>query len=256
MSKEWIRRKKPQFIRDVLRDFCKAGRRLEDQFRRFDHYGRLEFEALRELLGEENNKGLLWRLKDTAHHTFRSDEEERLVGQFLDWGVGYIFHETVKLKEDAYQQGAYAPWFREMRSQDLPREEAVICQELYQVVKQTRQSMQREIKRIRFIMYHCRRLFPIYLAEHRDNPLLARFLYEEEGLVREVFGVGYQDLVDALYNGEPGELYLQAARSLREGGWMEKAAKALEYAESRGETGESVLHEREIVDTWKKRYIV
>lgn len=253
MSRAWIRKKKPQFVRDVLRDFCKAAKALEEQFLRFDRHGSLDFAVLRDLLGEERNKGLLWRLKDTAHHVFRSDRDARLVGQFLDWCVGYIFHETVKLKEDAYQQQTYAPWFRDMQSQDLPREESVICQELYEVLRQTRQSMEREIKRIRFIMYHCRRLFPIYLQPHVGNALLARFLFEEAELVGQVFGEGGRELLRAVYGEESNEMYLLAAQSLRRGGWMEKAAAALARAGSDGEDSDIVLQEREIVDTWLRR---
>ncbi|EPR43993.1 hypothetical protein dsx2_1921 [Desulfovibrio sp. X2] len=253
MSRSWIKKKKAQFVRDVLRDFCKASRALEEQFRRFDHHGWLDFAVLRDLLGEESNKGLLWRLKDTAHHVFRSDKDARLVGQFLDWCVGYIFHETIKLKEDAYQQQTYAPWFRDMQSQDLPREESVICQELYEVLRQTWQSMEREIKRIRFILYHCRRLFPIYLQPHRENPLLARLLFEEAELVAQVFGDGCRDLLRAVYGERQDEMYLLAAQSLRRGGWMEKAAEALGRAGTGGEENDLVLQEREIVDTWIKR---
>jgi len=253
MSRSWIRKRKQQFIRDVLRDFCKAAKALEEQFRRFDQHGRLDFAVLKNLLGDEGNKGLLWRLKDTAHHVFRSDKEPRLVGQFLDWSVGYIFHETVKLKEDAYQQQTYGPWFRDMQSQNLPREESVICQELYEVIKQTRQSMEREIKRIRFIMFHCRRLFPIYLEPHRDNALLARFLFEEEGLVAQVFGESAEDLLRAIYGEEREAMYLLAAQSLRRGGWMEKASEALARAGTPGRENDMVLQEREIVDTWIRR---
>jgi hypothetical protein len=256
MSKAWIRQKKPEFVRDVVRDFCLAAQALEEQFRAFDEYGRLTFEVLRDLLGEENSKGLLWRLKDTAHHLFRNEPEARKVGQFLDWGLGYIFHETIKLKEDAYQQREYGPWFREMQTGDLPQEEHVIGQDLYQVVLQTRQSMEREIKRIRFIMYHCRRLFPIYLAAHRDNMLLARLLFEQNGLVRQVFGAGSEALFATVYADEPERMYILASQSLRLGGWMEDAAQAVEEAVKIGAESDFVLHEKEIVDNWKKRLSV
>ena len=234
MSRAWIKMKKPQFVRDVLRDFCKAAKALEEQFQAFDDHGAIDFMVLRDLLGEERNKGLLWRLKDTAHHVFRSDRDARLVGQFLDWCVGYIFHETVKLKEDAYQQQTYASWCLDMQAQDLPRAESVICQELYEILRQTRQSMEREIARIRFIMLHCRQLFPIYLQPHGNNPLLARFLFEEAELVAHVFGAEERELLRAIYDEKIEDMYLLAAQSLRRGGWMDKAASALARAGSDG----------------------
>ena len=248
MSKSWIKAKKNEFVRNMMREFCLATQALEEQFRFFDRYGRCRFDVIRDLLGEEMNKGLLWRLKDTAHHVFRNENGERLVGQFLDWGMGYIFHETIKLKEDAYQQENYGPWFREMQSQELPAEEALICQELYQVVLQTRESMNREIKRIRFILFHCRRLFPVYLQHHRDNSLLARFLFEHNDLIRQVFEAHYEQLIDSIYGSDPALLYLLASRSLRQGGWAQEAREAVAEAVKLAPSDQRVLQEKEIVD--------
>ncbi|MBG0777442.1 MAG: hypothetical protein H0S85_13540 [Desulfovibrionaceae bacterium] len=230
MSKTWIRAKRPEFARDVLRDFCMAARELEQRFQEFDSDGLVHFDALRELLGTGNNKGLLWRLKDTAHHLFRNTEGEPDMGRFLDWGVGYIFHETMKLKEDAYQQQRYAPWFRKMQGEEMGDEERAHCEELMQVLFQTRESIEREIKRIRFIVYQCRRMFPAYLATHADNELLARFLFERNELVRSVFRDLYDELIDRIYDGRLDILYVLAARSLRRGGWWEDARRALDAA--------------------------
>ncbi|MFW5489724.1 MAG: hypothetical protein ACNI3A_15100 [Desulfovibrio sp.] len=253
MSKEWIRQKRPEFVRDVVREFCVANKALEEQFAYFDRFQRLDFEILRDLLGGQNSKGLLWRLKDTAHHLFRNDREVRLVGEFLDWGLGYIFHETIKLKEDAYQQQAYAPWFRELQAMDLPREESIICQELYQVITQTRESIHREIKRVRFIMFHCRRLFPIYLASHSENPLLARFFFESRELVKHVFGRDEKRLLCHIYGETPEILPILASQSYRRGGWIDLAEQAVEAAEKLNPQSVLVLQEKEIVDNWKRK---
>jgi hypothetical protein len=158
VSKAWIRAKLPEFVRDMFRNFCLSSKALEEQFRSFDHEGSVAFTILRDLIGQEMDKGLLWRMKDTAHHVFRNDPETPLTGQFLDWGLGYIFHETIKLKEDAYQALTYAPWFLALRGRDLPEAERVVVEELFQVLRQTEESMRREIDRIRFIMSQSRQL--------------------------------------------------------------------------------------------------
>lgn len=253
MSKSWIRAKRSAFVRDVLRDFCLASHQLEAQFRRHDEERRLSFEDIRDLLGTDMNKGLLWRLKDTAHHLFRNEPSERLVGRFLDWSMGYIFHETIKLKEDAYQQANYGQWFRQVAGSPMAADESDITRELYKVVDQTRESIEREIARIRFILAHCRRLFPLYLAEHRSNPLLARLIFEEDDLVRETFGSDFANLMRAIYGQEPETMYIFASRSLRQGGWMEEAARAVEAAERLCASNPLVLQEKEIVDSWQRK---
>lgn len=248
MSKAWIKAKAPEFVRDIIRDFCLSWRVLEDQFQQFDKNGQVDFEVLRDLLGEEMNKGLLWRLKDTAHHLFRSKAEGgTLVGQFLDWSVGYIFHDAMKLKEDSYQQQNYAPWFRQLIRDDLPEEEKGISSELLGVLEQTSESMFREIRRIRFIVANCRRLFPIYLSAHRDNPLLARFLFDQDDLVREIFGEEYEGLIARIYADRPDHMYLLAAMSLRQGGWLAESSEAIARAVDLNPQSESIRREERII---------
>ncbi|HMM38644.1 MAG TPA: hypothetical protein PKB11_07795 [Desulfovibrio sp.] len=255
MSKTWIRTKLPEFVRDVFRGFCLASRQLSGQFQRFDEEREVSYEVLRDLLGSEMSKGLLWRLKDTAHHVFRNDPECPVEGRFLDWGLGYIFHETIKLLEDTYQKTNYAPWFREMRdSSDLHQAAKDIAGELFQVLHQTEESMDREIGRIRFIMAKCRQLLPIYLARHRGNMLLARLLVAQNELVREVFAEEYRDLIAGIYGNQPELMYILASQSLRQGGWMEEAEAAVAEALHLNPAERLVLQEKKIIDNWRARY--
>ena len=253
MSKAWIRAKLPEFVRDMFRTFCMAAKALEEQFRSFDREGAVAFTILRDLVGQEMDKGLLWRMKDTAHHVFRNDPETPLTGQFLDWGLGYIFHETIKLKEDAYQALTYAPWFLALRGRDLPEAERVVVEELFQVLKQTEESMHREIDRIRFIVSQCRRLLPLYLSRHRENALLARYMFSQNSLVREVFGNDYELLMNSVYGDHPERMYILAAQSLRLGGWVAEASQAVQSAFAINSTDRLVLQEKKILENWSAR---
>lgn len=237
MRTSWISQKLNQFARDVLRDYCLASRELSAQFDAYETQGAIDFGVLRNVTGDETHKGLLWRLKDTAHHVFRPDPgftpdeanlDDPAVARFLDWGLGYIFHETLKLKEDAYQLSQYAPWFEQLNQARLSARDGQMHAELITLLDQTRESISREIARIRFIMAKCREMFPWYYARHRENPLLARFLVHHNGLVREVFQDGYEPLIRGIYGDKRGSMYLMAAVSLREGGWLKEAMKALE----------------------------
>lgn len=253
MSKAWIREKMPEFARDLLRDFCLSVDILEDQFSRFDTHSKVAFEVFRDLLGVEMNKGLLWRLKDTAHHLFQNDGKQELSGQFLEWSLGYVFHETMKLKEDAYQQQNYAPWFRSMQERELPEQDLIISRELFQLLMQTTESMQREIRRIRFLFGECRKLFPMYLSDQGENHWLARFLFKRNEIVREVFSQSYRELLRGIYGTAPESMYVMASRSLREGGWMQQAAEAAAKACETNPASEPARREKEIVDTWRAR---
>jgi len=253
MSKAWIVEKLPEFVRDMLRDFCLSADILESQFTVFDQTNQVSFQVFHDLVGEEMNKGLLWRLKDTAHHLFRNDSREGLSGQFLDWSIGYVFHETMKLKEDAYQQQTYGPWFRELMDRELPESEHEISRELFQVVLQTNESIRREVARVRFFIAKCRLLLVEYLRGQEENTLLGRFLFDQNPLVRKIFGQDFDALVRAVYADEPELMYVSASQSLRQGGWMTHAAQALDQALAVNPSNPRVLREKQIVDTWTER---
>lgn len=245
MSKTWVRDKAPDFARDVFRDFCFTSRKLEREFSNFDKTGHVDFAVIRDLLGLEMNKGLMWRLKDTAHHLFREYRGGPVEGRFLDWGIGYVFHELMKLKEDAYQEQTYAPAFIYMAGTNMSDEMREISAELAPVLEQTHESITREITRIRYILRYCRRIFLIYLAAHSNNHFLARFIYKENELVREIFSGGYEEFIDRVYGGKPEKMYLLAAKSLREGGWFKEAEGAIKAAEQLCPEAENVIIERE-----------
>ncbi|MBG0791328.1 MAG: hypothetical protein H0S80_12625 [Desulfovibrionaceae bacterium] len=253
MSKAWIQAKHPEFVRDLFKFFCQACELLEEQFARFDKDGTVEFGVLKELVGIETNKGLLWRMKDTAHHVFRNDPLSQLGGQFLDWAMGYIFHEALKLKEDSYQKQNYAPWFHRLYEGELSASEKDITEQLFLILNQTEESMRREIDRIRFIIAKCRQLLPYYLNRYSDNVLLARYIFSQNELVRTVFGQEYDALVKAIYGDEPERMYILASQSLRMGGWVDEATEAVRRAVQMNPASKMVLQEKKIIDNWAKR---
>jgi len=253
MSKAWIQAKHPEFVRDLFKFFCQSCEVLEQQFSSFDEDGTVSFETLKEIVGTEMDKGLLWRMKDTAHHVFRNDPHSQLGGQFLDWAIGYIFHETIKLKEDAYQKQNYAPWFHKLNEENLQQSEKDITTQLFQVLNQTEESMRREIDRIRFIMAKCRQLLPYYLHRYSDNELLARYIFSQNKLVMSVFAEDYDSLIHAIYQTKPERMYALASQSLRMGGWMDEAAEALNKGLEINPTSKIVLQEKNIIDNWNRR---
>ena len=249
----WVRRKLQVFVRDLLRNFCMGQIVLEEQFHKFENNGNMDFEALRELIGHEHHKGLLWRLKDTAHHMFRNNPDTKVEGRFLDWGMGYIFHETIKLKEDSYQNITYRPWFEQLREGGLTGDEADIAEGLFPILQQTVDSMQREMDRIRHISARCKELLPIFLAGHNDNPLLARCIVQDKELIQKVFGDEYESLIQKIYDGQTQDMYRLAAKSFRSGGRKNRAVKAIEKAYSIDPVCKMILQEKQIIDNWVVR---
>lgn len=225
---DWVRKNQQAFERDVLRDFCEASDLLFEQFARFADSRTLSFPVLRALIGEPLNKGMLWRLKDKAHHIFLG--QDRPEGLLLDWTLGYIFHETLKLMEDAHQRQYYAPQLRGLNGSIRNPEVEAVARRLYIIIDETSESMRREATRISTLILHSRGLFGLYFAGARDHLPLARFLHDNQALVRRAFGEDYEGFLGAVYGEEPERMHIAAALSLLESARGDKAAQAVALA--------------------------
>lgn len=250
MSRRWVEAHQAEFARDVVRDYCLVCSELDAQFNRFAKSQTISFPVMRDLLGTAMNKGLLWRLKDTAHHLFRQvppqnlyshkrfclinqpktvlqPEQEDPLSHMLDWSIGYVFHECVKLKEDAYQHQHYAPQYKALHKMLLHESLEAVVEPLGMTLDQTCESMAREIKRIRYILASSRKLLCFYLERHKENTLLARLIHDNNALVRDVFAEEYETLLSSLYGTQTQRLHNYAAFALMDGGRLEEAHEAI-----------------------------
>lgn len=226
----WVRANREAFERDVLLDFCIASRQFEEQFKRLEETGTISYPVLRALVGEPMNKGILWRLKDKAHHLMRVDEEYTPIGLLLDWSLGYIFHESVKLMEDAHQQQYYVPKLAVFSGQELPPFMSRLLASLVDIRRQTVESMHREAGRLRNLFTQSRRLFCLFFEDQGCHRPLARLLYDRGDLVREVFNEDYGFFICSVYRDEPERMQIEAAKSLLESGRALAARSALSDA--------------------------
>ena len=74
-------------------------------------------------------------------------------------------------------------------------------------------------------------MFILYLPRHHENPLLARFLHAQKELVQRVFKGSFEELLDSIYADGIVRMYILAARSFEDGGWLDEARAALSLAE-------------------------
>lgn len=218
MSKRWISSHTQAFARDIMRDFCMCCAILEEQCQSFSLRQKISFSVLDELLGSTMNKGQLWRLKDTAHHLFSNDADAPSCAPAIDWTIGYIFHECLKLREDAYQHSRYSKLYDEIMRMANKEGQNACYAPLADVLSQTTESISRELQRISFLLRQLRSFLCIYYQIHGNNKLLARLLHDNDVLVRIVFGSSYTKLLSSIYKERPQDLYIQAADSLLEGG--------------------------------------
>lgn len=251
--------KQDVYKRDILRDYALASAELSAQFDRFEESGVLSYAILRGLLGEAHSKGLLWQLKDTAHHLFDLGNGTSRAGEHLDWAIGFLFHECIIIQEAGYQMQKYYPAAQDfMRNRDnLPDRPPAgsnpagsnptgsnparadlsgkadleeMRQGLRRLAIETQDSLARGIGRVRRLLEGINLLMCAYLAGESRNRPLARLFYDREDLLRAVFKDCYDTLLLAVFGPEPGRALLEAACSLFESGHLARAERAAQKA--------------------------
>ena len=230
MSKHWFEANASRLMAEILRDFCVVSLTLEEQFSRYDNAGNLSYAVLRDTLGDEMNRGILWRLKDTAHHIFRNTQDATVAGKLLDWAIGYIFHETLKLLEDTHQHQYYAPSLLAMAEDNPSPELIAIAEDFSQMARETQEDMGRTVGRIRKLLSQTRLFFHRCYANQKDNIDLARTLHDREALIHKAFAGEFETFCAAVYGDRRQLLLLNAAQSLARVGKLEQARSAVNKA--------------------------
>jgi hypothetical protein len=252
MENSWLTSRKEFFLRNMVQDFFEAAVYFDQLCDEHTLTGLVAYTLLDTWIGTESKKGPLWNLKDECHRLFRNNvQTSNLYEHLFDWSIGSIFHETIKLKEDAYQLEAYRPLLElEVYRQDATF--TAIINESLAVIENAYSSLADELLRIRQLFLkalgHLKLIFP----SHRNNMLLVRFLLDNDKLLsHKVFGDRYCTALlavmfpEGLYNA-----YLSVARHCMVNGRQESAGRYLKKAASLApDNTEALMLLREIANT-------
>lgn len=230
---------------DIVRDFLVAHQELTDLFLAFEE-GRLHFEDVHRLVGDDHGS-VLYRLKERCHAIFRTPTAGGSVPgmrreALFDLAVGSLFHETMKLRENLYQQEFYVPRVRALRADGSADEEASeILEEFEKILAASAARLEEAVNETRILLTQTRQQLRLLMADHRENGLTARCLYEDEVRVAGVFDEGLDGLFTRIF-GSPFEGYMTAARSYLDSAYFAEALAALGDARVRAKGRCEELH--------------
>jgi hypothetical protein len=214
----------------IVRDFLAAHRLLRDSFARHRD-GRLRFEDLRELVGDDE-RSVLFRLKERCHTSFRRGSEADGVAldreSLFDLAVGSLFHEAMKLRENFYQREVYGPRVDALRSR-AGRDAAQLFEEFDRLLAGVSARLEEGLREAQTLLVQTTDQLRLLLAQHRDDGAVARFMIENADAVSDAFGKSHAALLAELYGGT-GAAYRLAGSSYLESGYYAAAVGALEAA--------------------------
>ncbi len=194
------------------------------------------------MVGSENNKGPLWRLKDLCHLVWPEDKQEQDGGgSLVDWLIGSIFHEAMKLKENMYLLNRYGPAVCKMKEQSIdipvspmsihssvPKLESMI--DVQGMIKRAAADVVRQMEQVAFLFNHACYMLRVMMPQMAGNMLVVRLLIEREKLVSRLWGEQLEDIFRDMYYGDEAEGFCLAGRSYLNGQWFPQALKVYKRA--------------------------
>jgi tetratricopeptide (TPR) repeat protein len=228
MVNRWFEERKDLFFRDLVYSFLEAKVFFDELHRHYRKHKTVTFERMEYWIGTETRKGPLWNLKDSCHLLFRDSDAKLTLSEYLfDWTVGSIFHEGIKLKEDAYQLESYQPRTEGIQTSDDKQDIREVLSEyvtIATVIEKAARNLGAGIKSMQELFARASEQFRELLASHTHSGLLMRCLLEESELVEKALGRNsLQKIIAALYPKRPEQAYLSAGKSCLRGGWFKEA---------------------------------
>ena len=234
MGNEWFEERKELFFKNLVHYFLESKIFFDELYHNYKKNGAVPFERMDFWVGSETKKGLLWKVKDNSHKLFRNTESKISLSEYLfDWSLGSIFHEGMKLKEDAYQLEVYLPSYKNIDTPKKTEEIKEILGEYITVIEKATSNLDAEMESINDLFSKAVERLKELLVNHAHNGLTLRFLLENKELVEKSLGtMSLQQLILSLYPHHPERAYLMAGTSYLNGGWFKEAIhcfnKALE----------------------------
>ncbi len=214
---------------ETVRDFFAVNRSLRKVFDKL-RSGSPAFEELAQIVGDADDS-ILFRLKERCHALFRSTSSEELTMRreaLFDLAVGSLFHESMKLRENLYQQEVYAPKVQKLLEQsgDEARD---VFRDFERIQSAGADRAEEALRETETLLEQTRSQLRELLIDLPGEGLMARFLVEHAETVEEVFESASDDLIAEIH-GDAASGYRLAAHSYLRSAFYPEATYCLNEA--------------------------
>lgn len=225
---QWFAARRPLFVKNMVKGFGETFERFRAIYEQYLVHRRLSFLEFTQLVGTESGKGLLWLLKDRCHQLWREPDTGREPdGCLLDWLLGSIFHEAMKLKENIYLVQHHGPRIQSLQKRP-GTDPARYCVgiENQGFPARIHSEIELQMEALALLFGQANYLLRTMMAEQADNPLLLRFLLENPGVPQSLWGESLESLLADMFPHGLEYGFCLAARSYAEGDWYAEALAA------------------------------
>ncbi len=248
----WLEEHKDIFVRNAIRDFLKALIFFEQLYKIYNESKEMPFKNMDYWVGTEVRKGPLWQFKDLCHTVWGNEEQMDVECALMEWLVGSVFHEGMKLKENIYLLQHYKPAYEKMIYQNKKLAENQGLDDYLELFEKTTEEVSLAMSRLNRLFLRAAEQLHKVLLKCPDNRLVLRLLAENNPEFDRIWGVNsIPRLFEEMFPGQKEKGYCLAAESYREGNWMERALdtyqKALDINPNSEEAGQGIQAVKAII---------
>jgi hypothetical protein len=198
---------------------------------------------LSQMIGTETEKGQLWKLKDLCHQLWPEQEQEYDVhGSLIDWLLGSVFHEAMKLKENIYLLNTYGPAAVRIHERPSPPSMGVLLPaagpfpqlssmvDVEGLVHRIADDVVNQMDQIGFLLGQANFILRMMMPDLATNMLVVRLLVEEEKRVQALWGESIEELFTDMFFGNGAQGFCAAGQSYWSGQWYPRALMMYERA--------------------------
>lgn len=193
------------------------------------------WDGLTVMVGSEVAKGPLWQLKDLCHRLWPEEEHgHNLEGSLIDWLVGSMFHEAMKLKENIYILNSYGQAAFRLSGPDssdgpirpypetpLPRLTQIM--DVKGLIRRIVVDVIRQMDQLAFLLGQTSYMLRTILPGLTNNMLVIRLLVEQEDVVEELWGEKADAVFADMFYDAPEQGFCAAGRSYLNSQWYARA---------------------------------
>ncbi|MCI5221107.1 MAG: hypothetical protein D3924_00120 [Candidatus Electrothrix sp. AR4] len=253
--RDWFERQRNFFVRQFFADFFTLTYSFQKLYRAYcncrgsgmggscyllsqedDNAHCRIWDQLNALLGTEMEKGPLWHLKELCHRVWPEDEHgENIEGSLIDWLMGSIFHETMRLREDVHILNSYGAAAVRNKTpieanrekgagrQNFPASRLSRIMDRKGLIKRVAVDVMQQMEQLAFLFGQTNNMLRTMLAGLSGNLLLVRFLVEQEDIVQDLWGEELVSVFHDMFFSAPEQGFCAAGRSYMSGQWYTRA---------------------------------
>ncbi|MDH5524362.1 MAG: hypothetical protein OEY01_10280 [Desulfobulbaceae bacterium] len=226
-TNKWFEDRRDFFVKNLYKGFYETFCRFHAILAQTADSRQVSFAEINHLVGTETQKGRLWKLKDRCHQLWRhADPAREINGCLLDWVLGSLFHESMKLKESIYMFQFYGPLAQAMIKQNQPETIKFCGMECHSFIESIGNDIKSQMENLLLMFTQAKSLLRTMLPELAGNLLLIRFLLENPEVAHSLWGESMEEIFADIFPDSPEYGFCAAARSYQEGNWFTMAHEA------------------------------